>query len=69
MMSATCSSRSLSETVLDTELPIEARTRVETTEDSVDLGIDDNNVPRGFGVGVRTLMLFTSQWLNVDLRL
>ena len=39
MMSATCLSRSSSWTVDGTELPTEARTRDDTTEDSVDLDI------------------------------
>lgn len=45
-MSATCLSRSSSRTVEDTEVPIEARTKVETTEDNVDLDIGDGGVAK-----------------------
>ena len=44
MRSATCLSRSLSETVDGTDVPTEARTRVDTTEDSVDLDISSETL-------------------------
>jgi hypothetical protein len=56
MRSATCLSRSSSGTVDGTEVPTEARTRVDTTEDSVDLDISSEAV---VDRGKMTLFLLT----------
>lgn len=59
---------------MDTEVPIEARTRVETTEDSVDLDIggDGEYQPRGRfdgAVQVGTLILFALVAQTTDFNL